>query len=49
MEKLKVINSQIGLKPLRAAPTAKPAKPISVMGVSITLFSPNLSNNPFET
>lgn len=44
---LKVMNSQMGLKPLSAAPTAKPVKPASVMGVSITLRSPNLSKRPF--
>jgi hypothetical protein len=38
-----------GRKPARAAPTARPAKPISVIGVSTTRFSPNLSNKPFVT
>jgi hypothetical protein len=49
MEKLKVMNSQMGLSPARAAPTAIPVNPISVMGVSMTLFSPNLSRSPLET
>jgi hypothetical protein len=49
IEKLNVINSQIGLNPDNAAPTAKPAKPASVIGVSITLFGPNLSSRPFDT
>lgn len=34
------MNSHTGLKPLNAAPTHKPANPASVMGVSITRFSP---------
>lgn len=49
MAKLKVMNSQMGLRPLMAAPTAKPAKPISVIGVSITRFGPNLSSKPLVT
>ena len=32
-----------------AAPHAMPAKPISVMGVSITRRSPYLANSPFVT
>lgn len=47
--KLKVMNSQIGFKPLKAEPTAIPAKPISVMGVSMTRLGPNLSNKPLVT
>lgn len=43
---LNVMNSQIGRRPLRAAPTAIPVNPASVMGVSITLRSPNLSSSP---
>ena len=39
----------MGRRPDRAAPTASPAKPISVMGVSTTRFSPNLSSRPFVT
>ena len=34
MEKLKVMNSRTGLRLLKAAPTASPEKPISVIGVS---------------
>ena len=48
-EKLNVMNSTIGRKPESAEPTAKPVKPASVIGVSMTLFSPYLSNNPFDT
>ena len=36
MAKLKVMNSTIGLRPAIAAPTPTPAKPCSVIGVSIT-------------
>ena len=39
----------IGRRPAKAAPIARPAKPISVMGVSITRFSPNLSRRPLVT
>ena len=49
MEKLKVINSQIGLRPFIAAPTAKPAKPISVIGVSMTRLSPYFFHKPRVT
>ena len=49
MEKLNVMNSQMGLRPAMAAPTAMPAKPDSVMGVSITRDSPYFSHNPRET
>ena len=41
MAKLKVMNSTIGFSPANAAPTPRPAKPYSVIGVSITRFSPN--------
>lgn len=41
MEKFHVMNSQIGLRPWKAAPTAMPAKPASVIGVSTTRFGPN--------
>ena len=34
IEKLKVMNSKTGLRLLKAAPTASPEKPISVIGVS---------------
>ena len=43
------MNSQIGLSPAMAAPIAKPVKPCSEMGVSKTLFFPNLSNKPCVT
>eukprot|EP00835_Amoeboradix_gromovi_P004868 NODE_409_length_9212_cov_0.585537.p12 type:complete len:112 gc:universal NODE_409_length_9212_cov_0.585537:599-264(-) len=49
MLKLNVINSQIGFNPPKAAPTAKPAKPLSVIGVSMILLSPYLSNKPLVT
>lgn len=48
MEKLNVMNSQIGLRPANAAPTAIPAKPISVIGVSITRLSPYFFHSPLE-
>ena len=38
-----------GCKPANAAPTVRPAKPDSVMGLSMTLFSPNRSSSPFVT
>jgi hypothetical protein len=38
-----------GCKPARAAPTVRPAKPDSVIGLSITRLSPNRSNRPFVT
>ena len=41
MLKLNVINSHMGLNPAKAAPTASPANPDSVIGVSITLSGPN--------
>ena len=43
------MNSIIGLSPPKAAPTPSPAKPCSVIGVSITLFSPNSSRRPCVT
>ena len=43
IEKLNVMNSTIGLRSLYEAPMARPAKPISVMGVSITRWSPYLA------
>ena len=49
IEKLKVINSQTGLRPFMAAPTAKPAKPISVIGVSMTRLSPYFFHKPRVT
>ena len=49
MAKLKVMNSTIGSQSRqRPQPTAIPAKPCSVMGVSITrLCDPNSSNKPW--
>ena len=45
--KLKVMNSTIGFSPAKAAPTASPAKPCSVIGVSITRRAPNSSSRPW--
>jgi hypothetical protein len=47
MAKLKVMNSTMGLRPAKAAPTARPVKPCSVIGVSITRFGPNSSSMPW--
>jgi hypothetical protein len=47
IEKLKVMNSTIGLRPVKAAPTAMPVKPCSVIGMSITRFGPNSSSRPW--
>ena len=41
--------SYTGFRPPNAEPTARPAKPISVIGVSTTRFSPNLSSRPLVT
>lgn len=49
MEKLNVINSQMGRRPAIAAPTAIPAKPISVIGVSMTRLSPYFFHSPLDT
>lgn len=38
-----------GCRPASAAPTVRPQKPDSVIGLSMTLFSPNRSSNPFVT
>ena len=38
-----------GCKPANAAPTVRPQKPDSVIGLSITLLSPNRSSKPFVT
>src|SRR5438874_2465939 len=43
------MNSIMGRVPDIAAPTPKPAKPASVMGVSITLSRPNLSSKSLDT
>src|ERR671910_950592 len=40
MAKLKVMNSTIGLRPVKAAPTPRPANPCSVIGVSTTRRGP---------
>jgi hypothetical protein len=49
MAKLKVMNSTIGFNPPKAAPTPRPVKPCSVIGVSITRLSPNSSSRPWLT
>lgn len=41
--------THIGRSPASAEPTARPANPISVIGVSTTRFSPNLSKRPLVT
>ena len=43
------MNSTMGRVPDKAAPTPIPAKPASVIGVSITRFSPCFSNKPLVT
>src|SRR5258706_209526 len=45
-EKLNVINSIMGRRPFIAAPTPIPAKPSSLMGVSIIRFTPNSASIP---
>jgi hypothetical protein len=47
--KLKVMNSTIGRSPAKAAPIPSPAKPCSVIGVSMTRRGPNSCNNPWLT
>ena len=49
MAKFQVMNSQTGLRPAKADPTARPQNPDSVMGVSITRLGPNLSKRPLDT
>ena len=49
IEKLKVINSTIGLNPLKALPTANAVKPCSEIGVSRILEGPNSSSSPWVT
>ena len=39
----------MGCSPARAAPTARPQKPASVMGVSMTRLGPKRSNRPLVT
>ena len=45
--KLNVMNSTMGRSPPKAAPTAMPAKPCSVIGVSMTRLAPNSSSIPW--
>ena len=42
MAKFQVMNSTIGFRPAMAAPTPMPAKPCSVIGVSITRLGAEL-------
>ena len=49
MAKLNVMNSTIGFSPAIAAPMPTPAKPCSVIGVSITRLAPNSCNSPCVT
>jgi hypothetical protein len=46
MAKLKVMNSTIGFSRPSPAPTPTPAKPCSVIGVSITRLAPNSCSRP---
>ena len=48
MAKFQVMNSTIGLRPAKAAPTPTPAKPYSVIGVSTTRVGPNSSSRPWR-
>ena len=48
-EKLKVMNSMIGRSPTIAAPTPMPAKPFSLIGVSMIRFGPKRSSKPWLT
>ena len=48
MAKFQVMNSTIGLSPANAAPTPRPAKPCSVIGVSMTRLAPNSSEQPLR-
>ena len=49
MAKFQVMNSTIGRRPANPAPTPSPAKPYSVIGVSITRLAPNSSSRPWLT
>src|SRR6516162_7924822 len=49
MAKLKVMNSTIGRSPAKPAPIPRPAKPCSVIGVSITRRGPNSCSRPWLT
>jgi len=48
-EKLNVIISAIGRRPMKAAPTATPAITSSAIGVSRTRHSPNCASRPCVT
>jgi len=48
-EKLKVMNSTIGRSPTMAAPMPRPAKPFSLIGVSMIRSAPKRSSNPWLT
>ena len=43
------MNSTTGRIPIMAAPTARPEKAASLIGVSIIRSDPNFSNKPSET
>ena len=47
--KVELWSRTTGCKPANAAPTVRPQKPDSVIGLSMTLLSPNRSNKPFVT
>src|SRR5215467_12242068 len=49
MAKLKVMNSTMGLRPAIAVPIPSPAKPCSVIGVSMTRAAPNSCSRPCVT
>ncbi len=49
MAKFQVMNSMTGRIPVIAAPTPRPAKPSSVIGVSTTRISPKRSSSPLDT
>ena len=44
-----LMNSMIGRSPTMAAPTPRPEKAASLIGVSITRRGPNLSSIPSDT
>src|SRR5450631_723653 len=48
-EKLQVMNSITGRNPHMAAPTPKPEKPFSLIGVSMIRLGPNRFNRPSLT
>ena len=47
--KFQVMNSMIGRSPTMAAPMPRPAKPFSMMGASMTRFSPKRFSIPCDT